>query len=51
MITLLQFILTFIIFFVVNYGAYWITEKKGYRNKWYSACLYECSSNVDRPEK
>ena len=29
MITLLQFILTFIIFFVVNYGAYWITEKKG----------------------
>ena len=29
MVTFFNFILTFIIFFSVNYGAYWITEKKG----------------------
>lgn len=27
--TLFEFILLFVIFFIINYGAYWVTEVKG----------------------
>ena len=39
--TLFNFILTFAIFFIVNYGAYWITEVKGLP-RWLQYKPWEC---------